>query len=128
MKKLLLIISITILLLLVGCGSKETFNPDSSGSDIVKKTVSGKSSGDWCPSGDEWNFKGTFPGPTEGTDSTWKIDKIMTSGKYAGLCHVFYSGNVEGNKISIDFYFTEDNTGFWEIDVQGQKIVQPFGN
>jgi len=95
MKKIILTLLLISALLLVGCRSAVEANMEQQieeGSDLenVDIETTGFDSGEWCQAGSEWKFSGTNP---EGDSSAkWTIEEKITSGKYAGLCHVVYRG------------------------------------
>jgi hypothetical protein len=52
----------------------------------------------------------------------------MTSGEYAGLCHVIMSAQgAEGEVMTADYYFSEDGeSGYYEMEVNGQTFKQEW--
>ena len=124
MKKVLIALAV---LLLIGCAKeveKTTIVETDSGTEKV--VVYGSAgTGDWCAAGGNWQMSAT--GDQGATTATWKIDKLETSGKYAGLCHVIYKGNTPQGDILMDYWFDKDGkNGYYEIDVNGQKISQEW--
>ena len=51
-----------------------------------------------------------------------QIQGKMTSGKYAGYCHVTYDIDMEGAQGTIDYYFNEEGSGYQVMNMNGQKI------
>ncbi len=102
---------------------EQTFESDA-GTETVKVTSkAGKD--DWCPEGGDWDMKSTGVGGT--ATASMKIDKLVTSGKYAGLCHVVYTAKSPDGEMKIDYWFDESgNRGFYEMDINGQKISQEW--
>ena len=79
----------------------------------------------WCPVGGNWNMEST--GVEGQTTATWKIDKLETAGKYAGLCHVVYTAKTPEGETKIDYWFDESGeNGYYEMDINGQKISQEW--
>lgn len=141
MKKILFVISIIALLIVAGCGEKTVVTDDGttvtttqSGKE-VKQTITTdegtiKSEGTigkegWCAEGTDWKWSSdTAQGMGSGT---MKVDKIITSGKYEGLCHVVYTWEAEGQSGQWDYYFSEDGeSGYYVMDLNGQKIEQEW--
>ncbi len=89
-------------------------------------TITGTAgSDDWCPEGGNWNMEST--GAAGDMNAEWKIDKIMTSGEYEGLCHVVYTANTPQGAITTNYYFAEGGeTGYFEMNVNGQTIKQSW--
>ncbi|GBE56990.1 hypothetical protein BMS3Bbin16_01205 [archaeon BMS3Bbin16] len=80
---------------------------------------------DWCPEGGNWDMKSTGVGGT--ATANMKIDKLVTTGKYAGLCHVVYTTKSPEGEMQIDYWFDESGKhGFYEMDINGQKISQEW--
>lgn len=125
-----------ILILMVGC-QKQTFE---TGADvdnqhteinIKDESMDGKievdviESDSWCKAGSQWKFAGaTDQGAQTGS---WKILELVKTGKYAGLCHIIWEAqNIEGST-KMEYYFSENGeNGYYEIDVNGQKIAQEW--
>ena len=84
------------------------------GTQTVK--VKGTGSDDWCQEGAEWEMSGT-----QGA-AKMEIQGKMTSGKYTEYCHVTYDIDMEGAQGNIDYYFTEDGSGYQVMNMNGQKI------
>lgn len=80
--------------------------------------------GDWCPAGGEWKMTATGQDMTE---ANWKIDKLITSGEYAGLCHVIYTVQTPEKEIKMDYWFDETGeNGYYEMEMNGQKVKQEW--
>lgn len=145
MKKTYLLFAILTMALLViaGCGEKTVVktddatvtveNGDSTVTSTVKTdegdqttTVTGTEGSDsWCPEGGEWKMTST--GAQGDMNAEWEIDKLMTSGKYEGLCHVIYTADTPDGKMTMDYYFSEDGeSGYFIMDMNGQKIEQEW--
>lgn len=92
-----------------------------------KVEVTGMDSDEWCQEGAEWKF--TSKEPEEQGDAHWIIKGLMTSGEYAGLCHVEYTVETEEGTTKMDYYFSEDGeSGYFEMEVGGQKIKQEWSS
>ena len=113
---------VLVLVLLAGCAGPTTTIETEDGKATV--TVSGMDES-WCPEGGSWDFQGTTD---EGAaTASWKIDKLMTSGEYEGLCHVVYTAEGPEGSIKMDYYFSEDGeSGYVEMNINGQKISQEW--
>lgn len=121
MKKIAIIGLIAVLVLIAGCGKTTTVKTDEGDTTV---TVTGTGADDWCPEGGDWKM--TMTGEEVG-EASWKVDKLVTSGKYAGLCHVIYTMKTAEEDVKMDYYFSEDGkTGYYEMDVNGQKISQEW--
>ncbi|MBU0535701.1 MAG: hypothetical protein KKE20_01955 [Nanoarchaeota archaeon] len=107
---------------------------DSSGGKMIYETDDGKveietnmkdvQEGDWCPAGGEWKMTATGQDMTE---ANWKIDKLITSGEYAGLCHVIYTVQTPEKEIKMDYWFDETGeNGYYEMEMNGQKVKQEW--
>ncbi|MBW2991078.1 hypothetical protein KY348_05240 [Candidatus Woesearchaeota archaeon] len=147
MKKSYLVICIgllVVLILLTGCGKKvveKGIEKEMGGEadvDIGKDKVTveteegtvevtGTDNDEWCQEGAEWTF--TSKQPEEQGDARWIIKGLISSGEYAGLCHVEYTFESEGETGKMDYYFSEDGeSGYFEIEAGGQKIKQEWSN
>ncbi|MBW3003162.1 hypothetical protein KY328_04620 [Candidatus Woesearchaeota archaeon] len=138
-KTLILVLAIISVLLIAGCGEKTVYK-DKDSTVVVDKgdktvtstvttdegtqttTVTGTEGEDsWCPEGGEWTMAST--GDQGAMNAEWRVDKLITSGKYAGLCHVLYTAEGPDGEMSMDYYFSEDGeSGYFVMDVNGQKI------
>jgi len=94
--------------------------------ETITTTVTGTEGVDsWCPEGGDWTV--TVEGTETTGEATWKIDKLISGGQFDGLCHVVYTATSPQGDILIDYYFNEDGTeGFFEMDMNGQKITQEW--
>jgi major membrane immunogen (membrane-anchored lipoprotein) len=94
------------------------------GEQTVKITgTAGEKADEWCPEGGDWSLQGTGAGGE--VTATWKVDKLITNGKYAGLCHVIYTAKNPEGEIKADYWFDESGErGFYEMNLNGQKITQ----
>ena len=94
--------------------------------ETVTTTVTGTEGVDsWCPEGGDWSM--TVEGTETTGESTWKVDKLISGGQFDGLCHVVYTATSPEGDVVIDYYFNEGGTeGFFEMDMNGQKITQEW--
>ncbi len=77
---------------------------------------------DWCPQGGEWNFNSSVQNKNQ-----WKIDKLITSGKYAGLCHVLFTLINSNGTFPTEYYFYENGElAYLIVEVKGQKIEKKY--
>jgi len=90
MNKIVLFVFISMAVVAVsGCtGDKTEIEIKTDESTVTMAGTAGESS-DWCHEGGDWTMTAT--GMEGDMSATWKIDKLETSGKYAGLCHVIYT-------------------------------------
>ena len=138
MKKIILAIALLVVIVaLVGCGAETTTTVETEGDTTTTTTTTTTDDGDvtttitgtegaegWCPEGGDWTM--TVEGTTEG-QATWKVDKIIDGGQFDGLCHVIYTAEGPEGEIIIDYYFNEDGSeGYFEMDVNGEKITQEW--
>jgi len=118
------ILAIFLVLFLMGCAGpayKQTIETDEG-----KVTIEGTAGSDeWCQAGANWQWTGSAP---EGdSTATWKIEELMTSGKYDGLCHVVYMADTPDGKTTVNYYFSEDGeTGYMEMEINGQTFTQEW--
>ena len=97
-------------------------------SDKGKVEVTGNNldNNDWCKEGAEWKMQATTK---EGdTNAKWLIKELVTSGEFAGLCHVDYTINGPDNTVTkVEYYFSKDGEkGYMMIDANGQKFKQEW--
>jgi len=131
-KKIMAFLLIALLFAFTGCTTSTTSLKPTGTNTIVTTddgntvTVTGTAGEDsWCPEGGDWKFASN--GPNGDAKATWKVDKIMTSGKYSGLCHVIYTANDGDTKVNMDYYFSENGkSGYYVMDVNGQKFEQTW--
>ena len=126
MKKALLVSLIAVLVLVVGCGlSTPTKTVVNTGEGNVVVTTESQGAGGWCPAGGQWKYAANVEqGAATGE---WKVIGLESSGKYTGLCHVTYAMNQNGQNINVEYWFTENGeSGFYQMDVNGQKIEQEW--
>jgi ABC-type glycerol-3-phosphate transport system substrate-binding protein len=103
----------------------ETTIETEEGEQTVKITGTGMSEDEWCPEGGDWEMQST--GASGDATATWQIDKLVTSGEYSGLCHVIFTATTPEGTTKIDYWFDESGeNGFFEMDVNGQKITQEW--
>ena len=121
MKRIILLL--LILAVLVGCQSKTVEYSTDDGN--VKIEATGVDSDEWCQTGAQWKMSGSFD---EGnTNAQWVIKGLMTSGQFAGLCHVEYKAVTPEGTTTMDYYFSEDGeSGYVEMDINGQKFTQEW--
>jgi hypothetical protein len=82
----------------------------------------------WCQEGGEWHMTSTGA-PIQGEVGTAnaRIKKIVTSGRYRGLCHVIYEAKTTEGKMKVDYYFDESGkNGYMVMDIGGQKMEQEW--
>lgn len=119
MKTNLVLMSVlVVLLLLAGCQKANTQTIATDGGEI-KVTGEAKNTNAWCQAGSEW--KTTSTGEGAGT-AKMVIEGIVSSGKYAGYCHVTYDVSTESGSANVDYYFKEDGSGYQVMNVNGQKF------
>ncbi|MCK4589789.1 MAG: hypothetical protein KAT77_05055 [Nanoarchaeota archaeon] len=121
MRKIVLVLLVFIFLM--GCGTDRVTVTSEEGDVTVE--ASGFDSDEWCQAGAQWKMSGSFD---EGdTNAQWMIKGLVTSGEFAGLCHVEYSVETPDGQTEIDYYFSEDGeSGYFEMDVNGQKFTQEW--
>jgi hypothetical protein len=138
------IVLLVVIIALVGCGpttteeGETTTTAETEGDTTtvtttttteegeVTTTVTGTEGADsWCPEGGDWSV--TVEGAEAVGEATWKIDKLITSGQFEGLCHVVYTATSPQGDVVIDYYFNEDGTeGYFEMEANGEKITQEW--
>lgn len=106
---------LVLLLMLVGCSSQQTTTVKAGGTE-VEVTTNVQNAEDWCQTGSKWSMDGT-----QGS-MNMIIEGIISSGKYAGYCHVTYDVGTEEGQVNADFYFNEEGAGYQVIEVNGQTI------
>ena len=63
--------------------------------------------------------------PTMEASAQWKIQGIMDSGDYAGLCHVISVTQTPLGDTTIDYYFAEDKeSGYFEMKLPNGQVVK----
>lgn len=146
MKKIVLISILLMAFFLVGCAETATekameakiesesggeaevdIDMDSDGGTMkvttdegeVEIEASGMDSDEWCKTGAQWKFSST----TQQQTGEWKIEGLIGSGDYKGLCHVVYTAQGAQGVARMDYYFSQDGeTGYFEMEANGQKI------
>lgn len=79
---------------------------------------------DWCPEGGEWNFNSSVQNLTQ---NKWKIDKLITSGKYSGLCRVLFTLINSNGTFPTEYYFYENGKlAYLIMEINGQKIEKKY--
>ncbi|MBT6775063.1 hypothetical protein HOA91_06875 [Candidatus Woesearchaeota archaeon] len=123
MKKIILF-SLILLIFVIGCAEEQM--EASSGEDVeVEIETSGINTGEWCEKGAEWKYAAEMETGT--TNAKWTNEGMIESGKYAGLCHVIYTSTGPEGSAKMDYYFSEDGeSGYFELDVNGQKIASEW--
>lgn len=123
MKKTLLISLLLVVVFLIGCGTSKTTITSEQGD--VEIETSGLDSDEWCQAGAEWKMTSTMDqGPAS---AQWIIEGLVTSGEYAGLCHVIYTADTPEGETRMDYYFSEDGeSGYFEMEMNGQTIKQEW--
>ena len=135
------------MLFLIGCGKvaeevAEEQMEASSGEDVEVDIEEGKTTietdegkveveysngntGEWCEAGAEWKYAAEMETGT--TNAKWTNEGIVESGKYVGLCHVVYTSTGPEGSAEMNYYFSEDGeSGYFEMDVNGQKIASEW--
>ncbi|MEE8402105.1 MAG: hypothetical protein V3R86_08145 [Candidatus Hydrothermarchaeaceae archaeon] len=125
-KTILFVFVSMIVVAMSGCTEGKTETQVRTDEGTVKITgTAGENPDDWCPEGGNWGMKST--GMEEDVSATWKIDRLVKSGKYSGLCHVIYTMKTSEGDTKIDYWFDESGeNGFIEMDLNGQKISQEW--
>ncbi len=78
---------------------------------------------EWCKAGEQWDFETQQAGID--ASAQWKIQGIMDSGEYAGLCHVIYTAQTPMGETTMDYYFAEDGeTGYFEMKLPNGQVVK----
>jgi hypothetical protein len=123
MNKIVLLLLISMAVVFVsGCTGDKT-KTEIKTSDGTVKITGDAGSDSWCPEGGNWEMTST----SMDASATWKIDKLVTSGKYAGLCHVIYTAKGPEEVSKIDYYFDESGkNGYIEMEINGQKMSQEW--
>ena len=123
MKRLIVLF---IVLLLVGCGGGKTATRTVTEEGQTTTMTGTEGADSWCPEGGNWQF--TSSGVEGQSQGEWKVDKLMTSGKYAGLCHVIFTAEgPEGDMMMMDYYFSEDGeSGYFLMEMNGQTFEQEW--
>jgi major membrane immunogen (membrane-anchored lipoprotein) len=124
MRQMFLAIALLIVIagLLVGCGPTEEAEEETTAEDTTTVTTTTTTE-----EGEVTDWTVTVTGTETTGEATWKVDKLVTSGEYAGLCHVIYTSTTPEGEMTMDYYFNEDGTeGYYEMEVNGQKITQEW--
>ncbi len=140
MKKVILF-SLILLIFIVGCAeevAEEQMEAETPAKVEVEeaKTIetedakveietTGVETGEWCEAGAEWKYAAEIETGT--TNAKWTNEGMVDSGKYAGLCHVIYTSSGPEGSAEMNYYFSEDGeSGYFELDVNGQKIASEW--
>jgi len=143
MKKII-ILSLILLLFIVGCAEEivEEQMESSLGENVevdieegkttietedlkVEIETTGVNTGEWCEAGAEWKYATKMEIGT--TNAKWTNEGMVESGKYDGLCHVVYTSEGPTGTAEMNYYFSENGeSGFFEMDVNGQKITSEW--
>lgn len=122
-------------LLLIGCKQTELTVDDEGGKITIETsdedaTITIESAepgteeeGPWCVPGADWQLTAeTGEGVAE---ASWKVVEVVSSGEFAGLCHVLYTSvDEDGEKLEVDYYFNEDgNVVRMQARIDGQQVV-----
>lgn len=92
------------------------------GDTTVTSTV--KNSDEWCQVGTEWKLTST---EAETGNAEWKVQGIVTSGQFEGLCHITYRAESAGETVAMDYYVDESGeNGYFEMDLNGQKYTSEW--
>lgn len=124
MNKIFLFVFVSMVVVAIaGCTGDKTETEIETDEGTVKITGTAGDDSDWCPTGGSWEMTATGMD----TSASWKIDKLETSGKYAGLCHVIYTAEGPEGETRMDYYFDESGEhGYFEMEMNGQKISQEW--
>lgn len=128
MKKVFLILSIIIAAAFIaGCEESKpatttTTVSTSEGEVDVEVSSTADSKDDWCSAGSTMKTNGP-----QG-DVEVVIEGIVTSGKYAGYCHMTQNVQTGTDSMTGDYYYNEDGAGYQVINVNGQKIETEWTN
>jgi len=125
MKKLILAIALlAVIALIYGCGEKTQTGEEYEAEITTEEghaEIKGTAGADeWCAAGTDWESQWAVPGETG--MSTLKIEGIVTSGEYKGLCHATWTQTTEEGTAKVDAYFSEDG------ETAHYKIVNPDGS
>lgn len=119
-----IVLLLFVALLVSACSGKTTTTMTDGDSKV---TVESTGDNSWCPAGGNWKYSGSTEAGM--ANAEWKVDKLMTSGKYSGLCHVIYTAEGPQGDVNMDYYFSEDgDSGYVVMDVNGQKIESEWSN
>ncbi|MFH1682550.1 MAG: hypothetical protein ABIA37_02020 [Candidatus Woesearchaeota archaeon] len=92
------------------------------GDTTVTSTV--KNADDWCQVGSEWKLASTGK---ETGNAEWKVQGIMNSGEFKGLCHITYRAESNRETMAFDYYVDESGeNGYMEMNVNGQKYTSQW--
>jgi len=82
-----------------------------------------KGSGGWCDEGADWSWMA----PGEGS-AQWEVKGIVSTGEYAGLCHIEYKMQSSEGETRMDYYINENqDKGYYEMTLpDGQTIKQQW--
>lgn len=80
----------------------------------------------WCPEGQEFKMTST----AEGNEGNMKMvyQGVISSGEYAGYCHVTYDMTSTEGTANINFYFNEDGDGYQVMEINGEKFSTEWHN
>ncbi len=95
--------------------------------ETIKFTQSSTLTGDeWCQEGGTLDLTAIGEADSSGTVSM-VFDKIETSGKYEGLCHITLISQTPQGEQKIEYWVDESGErGFMEMEMGGQKFTQAF--
>lgn len=135
MKKLVVVCLVLAALLLFGCQQvAENAMDEQEANEMeveaeaevdVDVTAPSVDLSDWCQTGAEWQWSGEVAG--QGANAEWRIDGMVESGEFAGLCHVVYTAETAEGPSSIDYYFNQDGSeGYVKMVVNGQTYTQEW--
>lgn len=110
-------------LLLAGC--QQSVQTGANGEDYqatvstedgdVHISGSSQNADEWCQAGSTWAMTG------DQADANMVIEGLVTTGKYAGYCHVTYDATTAQGETHVDYYFNKDGSaGYQVMDVNGQ--------
>ena len=119
MRKITIVCLFLVSVALVGCGGAKV----STGGKTTVETDQGKATVTVNEETDSWCAEGSTV-KTETPQGTVNavVKGLATSGKYAGCCHMVTSVDVQGQNIEIDYYYTEEGSGYQVMDIAGQTM------
>lgn len=137
MKKIIAMILIFVFgIMLTACNNSKTTSSDGvtvkqTGVNTAEITADGQdgkvevntmNEGDWCPVGT------TSKTTTSDGTATLIIKEKISSGKYAGYCHMVQEADTAVGGMTADYYYKKDGKGYMVMDVAGQHIEREWTN
>lgn len=94
------------------------------GQGETQVTTVSKNTDSWCQVGSEWKLATT--GEDTG-NAEWKVQGIITSGEFRGLCHITYRAQSNEEIVTFDYYVDESGeNGYMEMSLNGQKYTSQW--